>query len=107
MWGNAIEAIVAGDHPTVRAANPTTWIKSTDYCELEFGSSLEAFTRQRARLLALLESLPPKGWSRSATVVGGGSPIERTVHDYAARLARHERSHWKQIESTVKAVVTG
>jgi hypothetical protein len=101
MWGRAIEAIVAEDHPTVRAVNPTTWIESTDYRELEFRSSLKAFTRQRARLLAVLESLSPNGWHRSATVVGGGSPIERTVHDYAGRLARHERTHWKQIERTV------
>jgi len=45
MWGQAIEAIVAGDHPTVRAINPTTWIESTDYRELEFRPSLKVFTR--------------------------------------------------------------
>jgi hypothetical protein len=103
-WGEAIDAIVAGDHPSVRAVNPRTWIKSTDYRELEFRASLEAFSGQRARLLAVLESLPPEGWSRAATVVGAGSPLERTVHDYARRLARHERSHWKQIDVTVKTV---
>ena len=107
MWGRAIEAIVAHDHPTVKAVNPTTWIESTDYSELAFRSSLKAFTRQRARLLAVLESLSPDGWSRSATVIGGGKPIERTVHDFANRLARHERTHWKQVEKTVNAVVGG
>ena len=89
----------------MRAVNPTTWIESTGYRELEFPSSLKAFTRQRARLLAVLESLSPDRWSRSATVVGAGRPIERTVHDYADRLARHERSHWRQVEMTVKTVV--
>ena len=107
MWGNAIQAIVADDHPTVRAVSPTTWIESTDYRELAFRSSLKAFTRQRARLLAVLDSLSPNGWSRSATVIGGGKPIERTVHDYANRLARHERTHWKQVEKTVNAVFVG
>jgi hypothetical protein len=105
VWGQAIEAIGAEDHPTLRAVNPTTWIDSTDYRELEFRSSLQAFTRQRARLLAVLESLPLDGWSRNAIVLGAGRPIERSVHNYAERLARHERAHWKQGEETVKAVV--
>jgi hypothetical protein len=105
MWGDAIEAIVAHDHPTVRAVNPTTWIESTDYRELAFRPSLTAFTRQRTGLLAVLASLSPDGWLRSATVIGAGRPIERTVQDYADRLARHERTHWKQVEQTVAAVV--
>ncbi|HYF61700.1 MAG TPA: DinB family protein, partial [Herpetosiphonaceae bacterium] len=29
MWGAAIETIIAEDAPTIRAVNPTTWIKST------------------------------------------------------------------------------
>jgi hypothetical protein len=107
MWGNAIETIVASEHPTLKAVNPTTWIESTDYRELEFGPSLKAFIRQRARLLTLLETLAPGGWSRSATVVGGGRPIERSVHNYANRLARHERAHWRQLEKTVNSVAVG
>ncbi len=105
IWGQAIGAIVAEDHPTLRAVNPTTWIASTDYRELEFRSSLKAFTRQRARLLGVLESLPPDGWSRNALVVGAGRPIERSVRNYADKLARHERAHWKQVEKTLNAVV--
>jgi hypothetical protein len=107
VWGHAIETIVADGHPTVRAVSPTTWIESTNYRELQFRSSLEAFTRQRVRLLAVLEPLSPDGWFRNATVIGGGTPIERTVHDFANRLARHERTHWKQVEKTVNAVVVG
>jgi hypothetical protein len=105
MWGQAIEAIIANDHPTIRAVNPVTWIKSTDYRELAFRPSLQAFTRQRARLLAVLEPLSPDGWNRAATVLGGGSPLELTVHNYANRLARHERTHWKQVEKTVDSVL--
>ena len=89
---------------TLRAINPTTWIDSTDYRELEFRSSLKTFTSQRARLLTVLEALPFGRWSRSATVVGAGKPLERTVITYADWLARHERTHWKQIEKTVEAV---
>lgn len=105
VWGEAIETITANDDPTVKAVSPTTWIEGTDYRALEFGPSLQAFTRQRARLLALLESLPADDWSRNATVIGGGKPIERTVHTFANRLARHERTHWKQLEKTIKAIV--
>lgn len=102
MWGGAIETILATDHPTIRAVNPVTWIKSTDYRELEFASSLRAFAMQRDHLLSILGPLSAQGWTRSATVVGGGNPIERSVHSYADRLARHERTHWRQVAKTAQ-----
>lgn len=80
VWGNCIDVIIAQDWPTLRAINPTTWIESTDYDEQEFRPSLRAFTRQRTRLLAVLEPLAPKVWSRTATVTGAGKPLIRTVH---------------------------
>ncbi len=98
MWGACITAMVAEDSPTLRAINPRTWINQTDYLELDFQPSLRAFTAQRAELLAILEPLPPEGWSRAATVTGAGKPLERTVLFYAEWLARHERPHLKQIE---------
>ena len=104
VWGEAIETIVATDHPTIRAVSPTTWIRSTDYRELAFASSWQAFRTQRDRLLALLGRLPDQGWSRSATVLGGGNPLELTVQWYAYRLARHERAHWRQVAKTVRAL---
>jgi DinB family protein len=100
VWGRAIETITVTDHPTIRAVSPTTWIKSTDYRELAFASSLDAFSKQRDQLLALLVDLPDQGWSRSATVLGGGRPLELTVHSYASRLARHDRTHWRQLAKT-------
>lgn len=104
VWGDAIETILVSDRPTLRAVNPTTWIKSTDYPKLAFAPSLGAFKNQRSSLLALLQELPGADWSRSATVVGGGSPLELTVHSYANRLARHERSHWRQVAKTLNAL---
>ena len=104
VWGAAIGTIAATDHPTIRAVSPTTWIKNTDYRELTLASSLQAFRKQRDQLLALLGQLPEPGWARSATVVGGGRPLELTVHSYAGRLARHERTHWRQVAKTVRAV---
>ncbi|MDA8322171.1 MAG: DinB family protein [Actinomycetota bacterium] len=104
VWGGAIELIATTSHPTIRAVSPTTWIRSTDYRELACAASLEAFRAQRGQLLALLGELPEHGWSRGATVLGGGRPLELTVHSYAARLARHERTHWKQVAKTVRAL---
>ncbi|HUQ42669.1 MAG TPA: DinB family protein [Candidatus Limnocylindrales bacterium] len=101
MWGKYIRMILAEDRPTIRAMNPTTWIKQTDYPELEFTSSLRAFTRQRAGLLKVLRPLPPNAWSRAAIVTGAGRPRERTVLEYARWLANHERSHVKYIARVV------
>jgi hypothetical protein len=101
MWGNYIRRILAEDRPTIRAVSPRTWMTETDYLNLEFPPSLRAFTTQRADLLAVLEPLAPQDWSRAALVTGVGRPLERTVLDYAERLARHERPHVKQIQRIV------
>ncbi|MGH2543939.1 MAG: DinB family protein [Ardenticatenaceae bacterium] len=105
VWGNCIEVIIAQDMPTIRAVNPRTWIKKTDYLEQEFQPSLHAFAKQRTDLLAaVLEPLALEDWSRAATVTGAGKPLVRTVHTYAEWLARHERPHVKQIERIVNTM---
>jgi hypothetical protein len=106
MWGKYMATIIAEDHPTIRAMNPTTWIKNTNYPELEFALSLRAFRKQRVQLLRLLRSLPKASWSRSATVTGAGRPRERTVLDYAQWLANHERSHVKHIARIVSGLAS-
>ena len=79
-------------------------MKETDYPELEFRPSFAAFNAQREELLAVLKPLPPAAWERGATVTGAGKPLERTVQFYAGWLARHERSHIRQIKRIVDAV---
>ena len=101
VWGGCIAQIISEDGPTLRAINPLTWIKKTNYLEQDFALSLNAFTRQRADLLAMLEPLPHDGWSRTASVTGAGKVLERTVHFYANWLARHERQHVRQVEQIV------
>jgi hypothetical protein len=99
VWGNCITRIIAEDKPALRGISPRAWIKKTDYRELEFGPSLHSFATQRAELLAILQPLPPEGWSRTATVKDMvGKVFERTVLDYGQRLARHEQAHLEQIE---------
>ena len=104
QWGDSIVTILNEDHPTIRAINPRTWIKQTNYRELPFGASFRAYTEQRTELMNALQSLSPEDWSRSATVTGAGAPLERTVQGYAQRIARHERPHLKQIEEASRAV---
>jgi hypothetical protein len=104
MWDGYMMTILAEDRPTIRVVNPRAWIKQTDYLELEFSPSLRAFTTQRAALLAILEPLPQEGWARTATVTGAGSPLQKSVLDYAERMARHERPHVKQIERIARSM---
>jgi len=101
VWGNCIVAIITQDKPTLRAVNPRSWIKKTDYLEAEFQPSLYAFTQQRNGLLAVLDPLAPASWRRKATVTGAGKVLRRSVLFYAHWLARHERQHMKQIERMV------
>jgi thiaminase len=65
---------------------------------------LQAFTAQRAALLAVLQPLTPEAWSRTALVTGAGKPRERTVQIYAQWLANHEQSHIRQIERIVNSL---
>lgn len=104
VWGDCIATMLAEDKPTLRAVNPRTWIKQADYPKLEFRSSLRSFTKQRIALLTILKKLPPNSWSRTATVTGAGAVLERTILDYGSRLARHERTHVKQIERIVDTI---
>jgi len=98
VWGDCIMTMIVEETPTLRAVDPRTWIKKTDYRELDFQPSLRSFAAQRSDLLSALQPLPHEGWSRSSTVTGAGKVLQRTVLSYAERLARHERQHVKQIE---------
>lgn len=104
VWGNCMMMILTEDQPTLRAVNPTTWIKQTDYPDLDFHTSWYAFTSQRDALLAVLEPLPSDVWSRAATVTGAGRVLERTVLSYGQWLANHERSHVKQITNIINTL---
>lgn len=104
VWGGCIERILAAEMPTIKAMNPTTWIKNTDYPEQEFPPSFQAFAAQRTQLLTILEPLPPEAWLRQAKVTGAGKPLIRSVYTYAESLVVHERPHLKQIQRIVTLV---
>lgn len=97
VWGAAMARLLAEDRPTFRAVSPRRAIDDTDYLSLQFLPSLQAFSQQRAQLLAELEPLTPEQWDRTATVTGAGRPLSPTVLSYAERMATHERSHVRQV----------
>lgn len=97
MWGGCITAIAVKKVEALRAMNPRTWIRQTDYPVLEFAPSLQAFLAQRAELLRVLARFTPEDWTRAATVSGAGKRLVRDSRFYAQWLAEHERSHEKHI----------
>ena len=107
VWGGCIARILDEDQPTMRGLDPRHWTKIPEYLALEFRPSLRAFDVQRVALLTALEALPLEGWARFATVYAWGVPYQRTVLSFAQRLARHERSHLKQIARIADALRKG
>ena len=53
VWGDCIVAMITQDTPTLRAVDPRTWIRQTDYLAQDFEPSLHAFATQRTALLAV------------------------------------------------------
>jgi len=100
VWGDSIATMLAEDHPTIAAGNPRAWIEETDYLDLEFAPSLRAFARQRKELLGVLDGLQPEDWERAATIVAS-SRLEKNVHSFGDRFARHDLTHIDQIRRIV------
>jgi len=104
VWGGYIQRMVAEDRPTLRIISPRNYIRRTNYLELDFAPSLEAFGSARSELMTLLNSLPPEAWQRTCIATVAGRPNDRSVHGQADGLTRHERAHLRQIEAVVKAL---
>jgi len=68
VLGGSLMRIVLEDHPSFKGVNPRSWIGKTDYPEWEFARAFEAFKKQRAELLAVVEPLQADAWERTATV---------------------------------------
>lgn len=102
VWGGNIGRILAEEHATFQGVNPRTWIGRTDYPEWPFERAIRAFSKQRGTLLRTLRGLSPKDWERTASVISYGQlSFERSVRSYASQLARHERTHVRQIEQAL------
>jgi hypothetical protein len=99
VWGKTIDAMLTEDNPTLRHISPRGWIKKTNYLDLPFQTSFEAFVTQRTALLDTLKNLPFEKWSRSAII-----KRPYTVFSQLRRMALHESEHCNQIEAILKVV---
>lgn len=98
VWGEGIEAMLAEEKPTIPYRHPRQWIRQTDYPDLPFRASFEAFVAQRRKLLKVLKGLSFEEWSRAAIIQGR----EHTVFTQVRRMALHEQAHCEQIESLLQ-----
>jgi uncharacterized damage-inducible protein DinB len=99
VWGSTIDTMLMEDRPTLPDLHPRTWSKETNYLELSFQESFQAFVSQRKKLLLTLKELSFDDWPRSA-MIGGR---QHTVFTQVRRMAKHEKEHRGQIESLLQS----
>jgi len=104
VWGESIAKILKQDNPTFRHVSPRTWIRKTNYMDLDFAASFLAFRKQREKLLTILQLLPQEDWVRRGNVKTATAIREETVLSYAHRLANHENRHCGQIDRVLHAL---
>lgn len=98
VWGDSIEKMLAKDKQTLPYIHPRQWVKKTNYADLPFQKSFQAFKTQRRELLKVLKDLSFKDWSRGAIIKGR----EHTVFTQVRRMAKHENVHCDQVEEMLK-----
>jgi hypothetical protein len=94
VWGGQIDKMIEKDKQKLPYAHPRQWIKKTNYRELPFHTSFQAFKAQRRKLLKILKGLSLEDWSRRATIKGR----EHTIFTHVRRMAKHEDVHCHQIK---------
>jgi hypothetical protein len=98
VWGDSIEAMLAENMPTLPYRHPRQWVKKTNYPNLLFHESFQAFRMQRKKLLKILKSLSFEDWPRAAMIKNR----EHTVFTQTRRMALHEEVHCQQIEEMLE-----
>jgi len=93
-----IHIMLTQDQPTERYISPRSYIRKTNYPDLAFHESFQAYKKQRNELLKRLGDLSIEDWSRSATI----KERAETVFTYTRYLTEHESAHCEQIEKLVK-----
>jgi DinB superfamily len=96
--GKFIHIMLTQDRPTLRYISPRSHIKKTNYLDLTFPESFQAYKKQRNELLNTLKELSLEDWSRSAII----KERPETVFGYALYLTQHEIAHCEQIEELLK-----
>jgi hypothetical protein len=93
-----IHIMLTQDRPTLRYISPRSYIRKTNYLDLAFPESFQAYKKQRNELLNTLKNLSLKDWSCSAII----KDRPETVFSYTLYLTQHERVHCEQIEELLR-----
>ena len=104
VWGESIMKILKQDNLTFRYVSPRTWIRKTNFLDLDFKVSFPEFRKQREELLKVLQPLPHEDWLRRGNVKAT-KLREETVLSYGQRLANHEAGHCEQIDRILYALL--
>ena len=107
VLGANVRRIIGEDRPAWKRLSPRAWQRMSGYNDWAFGDAFEAFSNERAELLAALAPLGPDAWERVAVVtVAPNRSIEQTARFFGDWLASHEREHLGQLERTIELVST-
>jgi FMN phosphatase YigB (HAD superfamily) len=89
-------AILGEQDVFLSAVDPDPWATERDYLHQSPSDALAAFVKARRSSLALLEALPPEGWSRPARHALLGPT---TLAEVASVIAEHDRLHLAQLRA--------
>lgn len=103
IWEKDIHVMLEEDTPRVRYISPRTYIRRTNYPQLNFWVSFHAFAQERDAFLKVLRGLAFDDWSRDAVI----KDRVHTVYSQARRMALHERDHLDQIEAILNEIDSG
>lgn len=96
LWSYSIYAILsAKEEPILAQLNAHKWSAALDYANLTFDASFNTFKATRAELLHVLHNLPTDTWSKTAMI----GERQHSIYSQARRMALHEISHCKELES--------
>lgn len=107
VYGEQIVRILKEEQPRWRHVSPRARMKKVRYDEVPFADSVAVFARQRAELVALLESMELNAWERFALVRVDYKPDEDwrlTLQERVAGMVKHEQVHCTQMEQVAAAL---
>jgi len=106
VLGANITRILREDRPAWRRLSPRERQRKGGYNDWAFRPAFEAFSDDRAELLAVLDPMTAQDWERVAVVtVAPNRSLEQTAAFFGDWLAGHERDHVEQLERTIDLVV--
>ena len=104
VWSSVVMALRSEGHSARNVTHPRTYIDETNYRELGFVPSLEAFAAGRTALMEALSGFAPEVWQLTGPARGWTLISGRTLIEQAGGVAHHEGVHIEQIEATVRAL---